>query len=65
MEEYHFTGFPEWLHHTAENAGHAVPGAGGFVEWLVGAIGSGLVGLLIGGIIAAVVSRFHGKAKHH
>ncbi len=54
-EQYHLTGFPEWLHHTAEAAGHAVPAAGGLVEWLVGAIGSGIVGLIVGGLIVAAL----------
>jgi predicted DNA repair protein MutK len=54
-QEYHLTGIPEWLHHLAEDAGHSVPFAGGFVEWLVAAIGSGIVGLIVGGIIVAIL----------
>jgi predicted DNA repair protein MutK len=65
-EEYHLTGIPEWLHHNAEAAGHAVPFAGGFVEWLVGAIGSGIVGLIVGGIIVALLHAVkRGKHEAH
>ena len=44
-----------WLHHVSEAAGHAVPGVGGAIEWLIYAAGSGVVGLVIGGIIAWIV----------
>jgi predicted DNA repair protein MutK len=46
---------PDFVHHLAEDAAHAVPFAGGFVEWLVGAIGSGIVGLIVGGVIVGVI----------
>jgi len=42
------------IHDLAEAAGHAVPGIGGAVEWIVGAAGAGLVGLAIGAVIAVV-----------
>ncbi len=54
-EEYHLTGFPEWLHHLSVDAGKSSPFAGGFVEWLVFAIGAGIVGLIIGGLIVAAL----------
>jgi hypothetical protein len=54
-EEYHLTGFPEWLHHLSIDAGRGAPFAGGFVEWLVFAIGAGIVGLIVGGLIVAVL----------
>jgi predicted DNA repair protein MutK len=54
-EEYHLTGFPEWLHHLSIDAGKSAPFAGGFVEWLVFAIGSGIVGLIVGGLIVAAL----------
>jgi hypothetical protein len=65
-EEYHLTGFPAWLHHATVEAGHAVPFAGGFVEWLLFAIGSGIVGLIVGGIIVAALHLLkRGKSGHH
>lgn len=44
---------------------HAVHGAGGAVEWIVGTLCSAVVGLLIGAAIVAVVSTIRaGRAKH-
>ena len=40
------------VHDWALAAGRAAGGAGAAVEWLVGAVGAGLVGLLVGGAIA-------------
>jgi len=56
---------PEHLiHDIAVAAGEAVPAAGGLVEWLVGAIGAGIVGLVIGGVIAAIYNAVKGKGAH-
>ncbi|PXW74543.1 hypothetical protein C7451_108205 [Blastomonas natatoria] len=53
---------PEHLiHDIAVAAGEAVPAIGGLVEWLVGAIGAGIVGLILGGIIAAIYNAVKGK----
>lgn len=53
---------PEHLiHDFAVAAGAAVPAVGGLVEWLVGAIGAGIIGLVIGGVIAAVYNAVKGK----
>ena len=50
---------PEHLIHGAAVAvGGSVPALHGMLEWLVGAIGSGIVGLAIGGVIAAVVHKW-------
>jgi len=50
----------EVIHHAAAAVSH-----NGFVNWVVTAIGSGIVGLVIGGAIAFVVGKlFHGKAAH-
>lgn len=57
LEVFHLTPVPHWIHHAAEAAGHAVPVAQGAVQWIVGAIGSGIVGLIVGGIIVAVMHR--------
>jgi uncharacterized protein len=54
-EEFGFTALPHALHHAAEVAAHAVPVAQGFVEWLVSAAGSGVVGLAIGFAIIPLV----------
>lgn len=56
---------PEHLiHDIAVAAGGAVPAVGGLVEWLVGAIGAGIVGLVIGGVIAAIYNAVKGKGAH-
>ena len=45
----------EAIHHLADTAGHAAPVASGAVSWLVTALCSGLVGMLIGGAIVPLV----------
>lgn len=56
---------PEHLiHDIAVAAGEAVPAVGGLVEWLVGAIGAGIIGLILGGIIAAIYNAVRGKPAH-
>ncbi len=52
----------ELIHHVAEAVGHG----SGVIGWIVTAIGSGIVGLVIGAAIAFVVAKlFHGKADGH
>ena len=56
---------PEHLiHDIAVAAGQSVPAIGGLVEWLIGAIGAGIVGLILGGTIAAVYNAVKGKKAH-
>ncbi len=50
------------IHHVAELAGAATGGLAPVVTWLVGAIGSGLVGLVLGGVIVAALQLRPGKA---
>jgi uncharacterized protein len=64
IEHFGFKTLPEFIHHVAEGAAHAVPFAGGLVEWLVGSIGYGIVGVILGGIIVAVHHRFAHKKAH-
>lgn len=47
------------VHHAAEVAGHAVPALAGVIAWTVSAIAAGVLGVIVGGVIAFVVSRFH------
>lgn len=53
MHEFHITPLPGWLEGIAHAAGQAVPAATGFVGWVVHAIGSGLFGVVLGGIVVA------------
>lgn len=54
MHEFHITPLPEWLNHASEAAGQAVPAATGLVEWLAHALGSGIFGIVLGGVIVGV-----------
>src|SRR5699024_2847771 len=55
LEHFHLTPVPHWVHGTAVAAANAVPAAHGVVEWLVQAIGSGIVGLIVGGVIVGAL----------
>jgi predicted DNA repair protein MutK len=57
LEEFGFAAPAHLLHEAGAAAGHAVPAVGGLLEWLVSALGSGVVGLAIGGLIVAVHHR--------
>lgn len=67
LEVYHLTSLPGALHHAAEAAGAASGPASGAVTWIVNAAGAGVVGLLVGGLIAGAVGLLPKKraAKPH
>ncbi len=48
---------PYHLVHELEKVVHDVPGVGGVLSWLVNTAASALVGLLVGGLLVAVVAR--------
>jgi uncharacterized protein len=54
LEEFGFGQIAHLLHDWGEAAGQGLPTFQSLVEWVVGALGSGLVGLVIGGLIVAV-----------
>lgn len=58
LHEFHWDTIPGAIHHVAESAAHAMPAIGPVVDWVVNAIGAGLFGLVIGGIIVAVLHLF-------
>lgn len=58
LEEYGLDAPAHAIHHAAEVVGHALGALGGFAAWLIGAAGAGIVGLVLGGLTAAVVQRF-------
>ena len=62
LHEYHLDLIPDTIHHLAEGAAQALPAIGSVVDWVVNAIGAGIVGLIIGAIIVAVLHLF--KKKH-
>jgi uncharacterized protein len=51
LEVFGVSGPAHFIHDAAERVGHAVPIASGLVEWTVGALGSGIVGIIIGALI--------------
>ena len=55
MEAFGLTTLPHALHHAAEGAAHAVGVLPGVVNWIVTAVGSGIVGLIVGGAIVGVL----------
>ncbi|PTA68553.1 DUF808 domain-containing protein [Deinococcus arcticus] len=63
LAKFGLGGPAHFLHDLAVAAGHAVPFAEGFVEWLVETLGSGLVGLVLGGLIAGLLHLRPGKSK--
>ncbi|WCT74638.1 DUF808 domain-containing protein [Sphingomonas naphthae] len=40
------------VHHWGEVAAHALPAIGGLIGWAVGALAAGIVGLVVGGVLA-------------
>ncbi len=59
LEEMHIAEvIPHSLHDWAVAVGQRAGALGGTVEWLVTALGGAVAGLLVGGIIAAVVRQF-------
>lgn len=65
LEVFGLNAVPHFVHHLAEVAGHAVPFAGGFVAWLVGAIGAGICGMIVGAAIVGVLHLVPGKKAAH
>jgi predicted DNA repair protein MutK len=55
LHAYHFTPAPEWIDAASHAAAEAVTWAGGIAEWLVHALGSAIVGLIVGGVIVAAL----------
>jgi len=54
LESYGMGWISGAIHHSAELAAHALPVAAGVAEWLINAIGSGIVGLTIGGVLIPI-----------
>lgn len=57
MAEYGLGWLAHSIHDLTQLAGSAVPVAGGFVGWLVGALAAGLFGLTAGGLLIPLVGR--------
>jgi len=57
LAEFGLHGPEEIIHSAAVAAAHALPAIAGFVEWLVTAAGSGIVGLIIGAALIPVIGQ--------
>jgi predicted DNA repair protein MutK len=62
LEEFHLTPAPAWVHDAALAAGEA---AGGAAEWLVQALGSAVVGIIVGGAVVALLHLMPRKKAAH
>ncbi len=62
MEGYGIDGYAHFVHNLAHKSAESVPVMGGFIDWLVNAVGAGILGLAIGGLITRVHHRFFPKA---
>ncbi|WP_370310284.1 DUF808 domain-containing protein [Sphingobium abikonense] len=58
LHEFHLDLVPGAIHHLAVAAAHALPAVGAAADWIVNAIGGAIVGLVVGGIIVAVLHLF-------
>jgi predicted DNA repair protein MutK len=66
LEHFHLTPIPVWVEGFSHWA-HGVPGVGAVTGWLAFALGSALVGLVVGGVLAGVMHLWHhrkGAAAH-
>ncbi len=62
LEVFGFSAPAHLIHDAGAAAGHAVPVMAGAIEWVVGAAGSGLIGLALGALIVFV---HHKVARKH
>ncbi|WP_242124617.1 DUF808 domain-containing protein [Sphingobium sp. Sx8-8] len=58
LHEFHWDAIPGTIHHLAEGAALALPAVAPVVDWVVNAVGSGMVGLVVGAIVVAVLHLF-------
>jgi predicted DNA repair protein MutK len=65
MEEFGLTTLPHLIHDTAHHAAEALPFASGAVNWIVGAIGSAIVGLIIGAVIVGILHVLPSRKAAH
>lgn len=63
MESFGITAPAHLIHHAAEATGAMMPALGGALQWVVTAVGSGVIGFAVGGILAGVVHAISGMRK--
>jgi predicted DNA repair protein MutK len=64
LEEFGITGPGHLIHDAAVAVGHGVPAMAGFLEWLVSAAASGVVGLVLGALVIPFVHYIAAPAWH-
>lgn len=64
LHEFKLDTIPDAIHHIAHGAAVALPAIGPVIDWTVNAIGAGIVGLIIGGIIVAILQVLPIRKKH-
>ncbi len=66
LERFHLTPIPVWVEGFSHWA-HGAPGVGAVTGWLAFALGSAMVGLVVGGVLAGLMHLWHhrkGAAAH-
>ena len=58
LHEFHWDLVPGAIHHVAQGAAHGLPAIAPVVEWVVSALGAAIVGLIVGGIVVALLHLF-------
>ncbi|MCC4231795.1 DUF808 domain-containing protein [Sphingobium soli] len=58
LHEFHLDLVPGAIHHLAASAAQALPAIGAAADWIVNVIGGAIVGLVVGGLIVAVLHLF-------
>ncbi|MFZ2998358.1 DUF808 domain-containing protein [Sphingobium sp.] len=64
LHEFHWDMIPGTIEHLAQGAAQAMPAIGAVIEWVVNAVGGAIVGLVVGGIVVAVLHVIPRKQKH-
>jgi predicted DNA repair protein MutK len=62
LHAFHVDAIPGTIEHVATAAANAVPAIGPVLDWLVNAIGAAIVGIVVGGLVVAVLHMV--KKKH-
>lgn len=65
LHEFHLTPIPGWVDGASAAAGAALPAIKGVAEWVAHAIGSAIVGIIVGGIIVFALQLIPGKKAAH
>lgn len=58
LHEFHWDLVPGAIDHVAQGAAHGLPAIAPVVEWVVNAVGAAIVGLIVGGIVVALLHLF-------